>query len=178
MLTTVFFIAIMLAAYSRGNYLLGVIHGLVYAMVAACAAAILWGMISQSPVPKLRLSLLILIVIPIALIFAFPTYFNPQLQHFVDKQATARNARAELNKLFGSDPAFSDLGVLTIKLKAVGIEIYGSVPIKSDLDRLRMQILDQCQCVDDCIVHLSIHVCDESQTYTERIDKGAVPASE
>lgn len=72
----------------------------------------------------------------------------------------------ELATLFANDSTFREIGVSTTHLKVVNVEIHGSVPTKSDLERLRSQVLGQCQFVDHCFVHWHVHVRENSTTYT------------
>ena len=178
MLCSAFFVAYILAAYCRGNHLLGSEVGISYAVVATLITILILRALSQSPLPTFRLVFLALFAIPVSLAFAFPTYLNSDVQHFVNKQTTDRNARGELATLFASDSAFRNLGVSTTHLKVVNVEIHGTVPTKPDLDRLRSQVLDQCQFVDHCFVHWRIHVRDESKTYTGLDDEPFETASE
>jgi hypothetical protein len=166
MLLAISFIAFILAAYCRGAYLLGQGAGLTYAVVASLITVLFCRTLYRSPLPKLRLVVLVLFTIPVSLAFAFPTYVNPDVQHFVNKETTDRNARRELATLFASDSAFRELGVSTTHLKVVNVEIYGAVPTKSDLERLRSTVLGQCKFVDHCFVHWRVHVRENSTTYT------------
>jgi hypothetical protein len=166
MLVAIFFIAFILAAYGRGAYLLGQGVGFTYAVVASLISVLFFRALSQSPLPKLRLVMLLLLTTSVSLAFAFPTYVNPDVQHFVDKEATDRNARRELATLFSNDSAFRELGVSTTHLKVVNVEIHGTVPSRSDLERLRSKVLGQCQFVDRGFVHWRVHVREDSTTYT------------
>ena len=176
MLLAIFFIALILAAYGRGDYLLGRGAGIAYAFVALLITMLFYSTLSQSPLPKVRLVVLVLFAVPVALAFAFPTYVNPDVQYSVDKEATDRNARNELATLFAKDTAFRELGVSTIQLKVVNVEIHGVVPTRSDLDRLRSQVLSQCDFVEHCFVHWRIHVRENATTYTG-FDKDAFVAA-
>ena len=166
MLIAVFFVAFILAAYCRGNYLLGQGVGITYSIVATMISILLFRTIFQSPLPRIRLIALVLFTIPVSLAFAFPAFVNPNVQHFVNKEALDRNARSELATLFDANPAFRDLGVTTTHLKVVNIEIHGAVSTKSELDQLRSQVLNQCQFAGHCFVHYRIHVRENSTTYT------------
>lgn len=166
MFLVVSFISFVLAAYSRGNFLLGRGTGIVYAFVATLIVVLFIRALAQSPVSKLRLVCLILFALVVSIAFAFPALLNSDIQHFINKQTADRTARAELSRVFGADAAFRDLSVSTIHLKAVNVTIHGEVPMKTDLDRLRSQVLDHCSFVDKCGLNWRIRVRDESQTYT------------
>ncbi|MBM4077864.1 MAG: hypothetical protein FJ267_19720, partial [Planctomycetes bacterium] len=137
MLLAIFFIAFIIAAYCRGDYLLGQRAGFTYAVVASLITFLFYSALSQSPLPKSRLVVLVLFTVPVSLVFAFPTYIKPDLQYSVNKEARARNARRELASVFANDSAFRELGVSITHLKVVNVEIHGTVPTKSDLERLR-----------------------------------------
>lgn len=154
----IFFISFILAAYCRGDHLLGQSAGVTYAIVASLITMLFFRELSQSPLPKIRLLVLVLFTIPVSLAFAFPTYVNPDVQHFVNKETVDRRARRQLAMLFENDTAFRELGVSTTHLKVVCVEIHGTIPTESDLDRLRSQVLNHCQFVDHCFVHWRIHV--------------------
>lgn len=177
LLLAVFFLAYILAGYCRGNDLLGRGFGFKYAIVASLLTVLILRALSQTPLPKLRLVLLLLFSIPVSLAFAFPTYVNPDFQHFVSKARIDRDARRELATLFASDPAYLDLGVSTTHSKIVSVEIYGSVQTKSDLDRLRSQVLSDCQFVESCSFHWRVHVRKKSRTYVGLKDEVVDTAS-
>lgn len=177
LLIAVFFIAYILAAYCRGSYLLGVGVGVMYGIVATLITFLFYRALSQSPLLKLRIWLLAMFTFPISMAFAFPMHLNSDIQYSVDKQTTDRNARTELARIFAGDPAFTGLRVSTTHLKAVNVQIDGSVPTKADLCRLRFHVQNEGRCLDRCIVHWRIQVREESQIYTGLEDEDLTPAA-
>ena len=169
------FVALVLAAYSRGIYLLGTNAGIAYAAVALMIFGLFASAIKETPVPKYRLLLLTLFSIPVCFAFAFPTYINSDVQIFVDKQTEDRVARKELQVVFAEDPAFSDLSISTTHLKIVNVEIYGTVPNKTDLDRVQRRVFERCGFVEHCFVHWRIRVRNDSTVYVARNDDTFVP---
>lgn len=170
------FIALVLAAFSRGNYLLGTGVGITYAVVALMIILLITRAIRETPVPKLRLAFLVLFSIPVCLAFAFPTYINSDVQIFVDKQTDDRDARNELNAIFAEDPAFSNLSISTTHLKIVNVEIYGTVSNNTDLDRIQQLVYERCGFVEHCFIHWRIRVRSDSTMYVARNDDAFVPA--
>lgn len=169
------FIAFLLAAFSRGNDLLGASADITYAVVALMIAALFARALRVTPVPRFRIAFLILFSIPVCVAFAFPTYINSDVQIFVDKQAEDRAARSELASVFAEDPAFSDLSISTTHLKIVNVEIYGTVPAKADRDSLQQLVFERCGFVENCFVHWRIRVRDDSTMYVARNDDAFVP---
>ena len=169
------FIAFVLAAFSRGNYLLGTSAGITYAVVALMIIAMFARAIRETPVRKLRLAFLILFSIPVCLAFAFPAYINSDVQIFVDKQTEGRVARNELHAVFAEDPAFSDLSISTAHLKIVNVEIFGTVPNRMDRDRLQQLVFDRCGFVEHCFVHWRIRVRNDSTMYIAMNDDAFLP---
>ncbi len=169
------FIAFTLAAFSRGNYLLGTGAGVTYAVIALMIIMLFTRAMRESPVPNIRIAFLILFSVPVCLAFAFPTYINSNVQVFVDQQSEDRAARAELRAVFAEDPAFSDLSISTTHLKVVCVEISGTVPVKADLDRLQQLVFERCGFVDQCFVHWRIRVRNDSTMYVAESDEAFVP---
>lgn len=168
------FIAFVLAAFLRGNYLLGTGAAITYALVALMLIALFARAIRETPVPKIRLVFLILFSIPVCVAFAFPTYFNSNVQVFVDEQTEDRVARNELHAVFAEDPAFSDLSISTTHLKIVNVEISGTVRNKTDLDRLQQIVFERCRFIEHCFVHWRIRVRQDSKMYVARNDDAFV----
>jgi hypothetical protein len=131
------FIAVILAAYCRGNYLLGMGVGITYAIVASLIVLLAVRALRQTPVPKMRIALLVLFAVPVGFALAFPAHINPDVQVFINKQTVDRNARSELTAIFATDPAFSDFGISTTHLKCINVEVHGSVPTKEGANSVR-----------------------------------------
>jgi hypothetical protein len=169
------FIAFLLAAFSRGNYLLSTGAGITYAVIALMIIVLFTRAMRETPVPKILIAYLILFSVPVCLAFAFPTYINSDVQIFVDRQSEDRVARAELHAVFAEDPAFSDLSISTTHLKVVNVEISGTVPSKADLDRLQQLVFERCGFVEHCFVQWRIRVGNDSMMYVARNDDAFVP---
>jgi len=163
LLLGVFLFSLVLAAFCRGDYLLGRGHGILFAICAALVSILVLRASCQSPLPKFRLMFLAALSIYMSLAFTFPSYLNSDLRHFVVTHAVDRQVRGELATLFASDPAFHDLRVSTVRFKILSVQIHGSVPSKTDLDRLRSLAFDQCQAIKKCYVEWDIHVRNESK---------------
>lgn len=74
-------ITLVIVAFLRGYYLLGIETGAAYALVAAGILALLTQENSRWIV-----ALLAVLSIPVAIVMAYPAWFSPDLQHFIDKQ--------------------------------------------------------------------------------------------
>lgn len=166
MLLALFFLSYVLAAYTRGDYLLGRGAGVMYAVVASVLAVLFYRALSDNRTSKLTFGVLIVVTVLASAAFAFPSYLNPDMQHFVNAQAEERNARQELAELLASDPAFSDLGVTMTQLKILNVEIQGSVPTDSDLERLRSGVLDKCDFVRYSYIHWKVEVRDSGKVFS------------
>lgn len=150
--------SLVLAGYSRGNYLFGQGGGILYAIVGSLIVLLYYRALSRTPVPKVRVIALTLLAIPTSLAFTFPTYLNPVLQYGIDDHRIDRMARAELSKVFAEDPAFGNLSVSTKHLKIVNVEIRGTVPTDNDLDRLRTRVMEHCEFPKHCFIHWRVNV--------------------
>jgi hypothetical protein len=160
--------ALCAVAYARGNYLLGPRCGVTYAAVALGLLWLLAG--SRTPAGKLslvRIAWVTARALPAAFVMAWPASINPDVQHFINKWAVDRAARAELATVFASDPAYRDLSVSTVHLKVVNVTVRGSLDTRRDLDRLRAQIIRDCPTVDRCVLHWDVTLRDSG----ERIDE-------
>lgn len=161
-------LAIVLAAFSRGNYLFGARAGITYATVALALLAMLSRAIRETPVPRLRLAFLALFSMVTCFGFAFPAYINPSVYSIVRKQADARLARQELRAVFAEDPAYAELTVQTTPLKIVNVDINGAVPSKVDVERLQLCVYQRCEFVQRCFVHWRLRAHEDSKTYVAR----------
>ena len=134
------------AAYIRGNYMLGTGWGVVYAVIAV---ALLWILArSRTPAGSVsvrRVVFVMLFALPVGYAMAFPASINADVQAFIDKQATDRRARTELAAVFASNPAYRDLSVSSVHLRMVNITVQGSLDTRADLQRLRFQVAPMCR---------------------------------
>jgi hypothetical protein len=160
-------VATIFAAFLRGNYLLGVGAGIAYMFVVLGLILLVASARSRRMVSVY----LVLALIAIS-ILANPAWFNHDLQHFINDQATDRNVRADLYRLFDSDPAFQQLSVSTLHLKVVNFTIHGTLPTKSDFDRLR-KLLENENLVPGPL-HWNIYICDTGD-YIEGLDYELFP---
>ena len=161
---TMLCLALIAAAFLRGNHLLGFSVGIFYALVAGVFC---W-FCGQSYMREGRLTLtgmvaMAFILLVIGFVMAFPAAVNPDVQHFIDDQATDRTARAELKRVFGSDPAFRRLSISTIHLKVVNVTIYGALPSRRDLDRLRERVINECRTLKLCPLHWDVTLRDTNE---------------
>jgi hypothetical protein len=157
-------VAVVMAAFLRGNYLLGLGCGIVY---AAIALALLW-LLARARTPAgdvsvARVVFVMLFALPVGYALAFPASLNPAVQVFIDKQATDRRARAELAAVFASDAAYRDLSVSSVHLKVVNITVRGSMASRSDLQRLRSRIGGECPALGECFLHWDVVLRDTGE---------------
>ncbi|MBX7104589.1 MAG: hypothetical protein K1X57_10945 [Gemmataceae bacterium] len=152
------------AAFLRGSYLLGSGCGVVY---AAIATSLMW-MLARARTPAgsisvARVVFILLFALPVGYAMAFPASINPDVQVFIDKQATDRRARAELAAVFASDPAYRDLSVSSVHLKVVNITVHGSLGTRADLQRLRSQIAPPCRAAGVGFLHWDVSLRDTGE---------------
>jgi hypothetical protein len=157
-------VAAVVVAFVRGDYLLGLECGVVY---AAIALALLWLLMrSRTPagrVSVVRAGFVVAFALPVGYAMAFPASLNPDVQVFIDKQATDRKARAELAAVFASDPVYRDLSVSSVHLKVVNVTVRGSLGARPDLDRLRSRIAGECPAFGECFLHWEVSLRDTAQ---------------
>ncbi len=157
-------IALVAAAYLRGNYLLGLACGIAYAFVTS---ALIWLFI-QSFTRKGRVSwiqaiAILILSVPVGFAMAFPAAINSDVQHGIDDQATDRKVRAELKRVFASDAAFAKLSLSTVHLKVVNVTIRGPLRTRSDLERLRSRISSECPTLELCPLHWDVELRDSGE---------------
>ncbi len=163
---TVFLSAYIVAAFRYGDYLIGIEAGVYYAFIASLLSALLLAAISRSELSKSRLVAIVIFVFLVSLVFAFPSYVNSNLQSHIKSRAECRNARNELTMLFSKDSAFRELEVTVISRYGLCVEIHGSIPTTSDIERLRARVLAQCKCVFHSEVLYRIRVVENSKIYS------------
>jgi len=152
-------IALTAVAILRGNYLFGLAGAFPYSLASAGLIA----MFAQSFKRKgkaagLQVIAVTLVAVPIGYVLAFPAEINPDVQIFIDMQATNRSVRAELKRVFKSDPAFGDLSTFITHLKVVNVTICGVMPAREDMRRLRKRIADECPTLELCLLHWNVRL--------------------
>ncbi|MDP7018940.1 MAG: hypothetical protein QGG36_24295, partial [Pirellulaceae bacterium] len=155
-------IACVTAAYARGQYLLGHGAGLSFGvmLLLLCVYAL---RLRSTRILGRTTFVMVSILVLLALIR--PTYLSPNIQYAMDMQSDDRNARAELGRVFDSDPQFSELHASTKHLYQVHVQVAGTIPTRRDLERLRSRVFAECGFVDRCGVHWRVHVIDESMVF-------------
>lgn len=168
LVTRVFFatfsIVLISISFLRGSYLLGLEFGLTYTGIAA---GLLW-LVARSLIlsdrPQLvRSAVIAAVSLPVGFALAFPAAINPDIRHFIDKQAIDRAARRELAAVFASDPSYRRLSISTRHLKVVNVTIHGSLNDHSDLDRLRHRIASECPVLKQCPLHWEVMLLKPAQ---------------
>lgn len=169
-------IAVVVCAFLRGNYLLGRMGGITYALVVGGLAVLFAQAFRRTgKVARIQMIAYAILAAPIGYVLAFPASINPDVQHFIDDQATDRKVRAELKCVFNADPAFDDLSVSTAHAKVVNVTIHGAVPTRNDLQRLRTQIAHKCPALNLCALHWNVRQRDTNE-YLIGLDRDLFPA--
>ena len=145
MLVVIFLFSSILAAYTRGDYLLGRGVGVVYAIVASMLAVLFYRAFSDNRTNKLQLGALTVTTVIVTVFFAFPGHWNWNVQISIDDHAEERAAETELARLFATDPAFGRLDATARHQKGLWVRIKGVVPTQADYDRLRQQVQEECE---------------------------------
>ena len=150
-------VVLIAVAFLRGNYLLGADFGVAFAGIAAFFLWLFGRFLVMTEEPSLLGAALVVVVsIPVGYVMTYPATINPDVQHFINKQADDRTARAELRAVFASDRAFRRLWISTVHVKVVNVTIHGSLNDRSELDRLRERIAAQCDVGKRCPLHWDV----------------------
>lgn len=156
--------AMLIIAFLRGNFLLGLDGGTAYVVVVAGLLSLFVNSLRrQQRAARLQQMILALLVIPIGFVLAFPAWINPEIQVFINKQSIDRNVRQELNRVFDSDPAFTELSVDTTHLKVVNVTISGSLPTNDDSKRLLKYLESDCPTLKLCPLHWKVRLRDSKE---------------
>jgi hypothetical protein len=147
------------AAYLRGDWLLGPLCGAVYGATGLLFVRLL----ARCRFPA-RAALLAG-ALPLGYAMAFPAAINPDMQVFIDKQAVDRAVRRELAAVFASDPAFRRLSVRTDHLKVVNVLIGGSLPSRVEFRRLRDRVAAECPTAGGCPLHWDVTLDDSGERF-------------
>jgi hypothetical protein len=153
-------------AFLRGYCLLGTAWGVLY---VAATLGLLWllarSLVSGGSLSFVRVALATALSLAVGFMMAWPASVNPDVRHFIDKQAVDRAARADLAAVFASDPAYRNLSVSTFHLKPVNVTVRGTLGTRSDLDRLRARIIAECPALTrgGCVLHWDVTVRDPAQ---------------
>lgn len=153
--------SIVVVAFWRGNQLLGIACGVSYVLIAL---ALIWLLVRSSSFREggsvFRLALALLFTASVGFCMTFPASINWRVQYAIKQHTIDRDAKRELVSLFGKDHAFGGLSVSSVQLKTLNIIIHGSIAERSDFDRLRTRIGDECPAVGKCILHWDIVLRD------------------
>lgn len=152
-------------AFLRGNHLLGMEAGIMFALVTGGA---LWLFVKtfarDGKISFARLVATSLLIGFVAFAIAFPAKVNSDLQHFIDKQATDRAARVEVRQVIESDNTFGSLSVATTRYKWVLVTVSGVMPTRDDFNRLRTRLIEDCPTLKTCTLewHIRLHDSNEN----------------
>ncbi len=148
-------------AYARGLHLFGSSMATVYAVVSLLTTGLLgYALLNRSESGSQAVSRSVFLIF-VSIVLAVPTVFNPQVQHFIDLQATDRRIRSELHAVIQSEPVFASVTITTKKSKCVCVEISGSVLSQDDYDRLRSQVSSQCPTVSDVLIDWDLSILQQ-----------------
>ncbi len=149
-----------IAAYCRGQYLLGFPAGILYGIVVFGVVWLLARSVHRKPL-SVQAVVFALILTPIVSILAFPATINPDVRHFIRKQETDRTLRAEIDRVIHSHPDFGELSVKTTHLKVVNITIKGTFRDHNALRQFRHRILSECPTLKLCPLHWDVRIQDD-----------------
>lgn len=154
--------AVVCAVFFRGNYLLGASTGITFAIISFGIAAIGYrNLIAMRP-SRIVVVFYSLFAISCFIVMFTPSSFSPTLQHFINKQAADRTARAEIAALIRGDAEYRDIRIEVQQLKAVFVSIKGTVPHRGAVDRL-IADLSQLDFTRYCSLHGLITIRDTGE---------------
>ena len=168
---------VVVAAFLRGNYLLGLVCGAVYAVIAV---AILW-LLARSRIPAggvsvMRAVFVVTFALPIGYALAFPASINPDVQSFVDNH----RARAELADVLESAPVYRGLSVSPRPPKEVYITVHGSLGTRGEFEQLRSRLGEECPTLGECGLDWDVYLRDARETVSgldDELFEDAKPAA-
>jgi hypothetical protein len=163
-------VALCVAVFFRGSYLLGTDCGVMYAAITLGIMLLLAR--SRTPV---RAAVVAALSLPAGFAMAWPASINRDVQHFINLHAIDRAARTELAVVFASDPAYQHLSTSSVRLKVINVTIQGSLGTHSDLDQLRSRIVRECPALGTCNLYSEIAL-RKSEQRVEGLDRDLFPA--
>jgi len=158
LLLLLFAVGFAIMIFARGAWLFGSSIGVVYAIVALFTAGLFGQALLNSADSGSQVVSRGVFLIFVSFVLTFPSIVNPQVQHFIDLQATDRRIRAELSKAIDADPAFRHVVIETQKRKCVCVEISGSVSSHDDYDRLRSQVSSKCPTIANVLIDWDVAI--------------------
>lgn len=158
------FLILAATAYLRGNYLLGVVCGMLYAVIMA---AVVWLVVKRqhgdSWLAKLQTQLRIVFAAIVVFVMIFPTIVSPRLQFEIEELQLVRTIQREFKQVSTRDVEFSTLVISTKRSKGLNVTISGTMPSKQQLHRLRSRIADDCPVIESCPIHWRIRFQNTSE---------------
>ena len=134
--------AVAVAAFLRGNYLLGLGWGILY----GCITLALFSLLARSRTPAGSVARWgSWWLLPCRRVCdGVPGVHQPGRADLHQQAGDRPRGAGELAGVFASDPAYRDLSVSSVHVKVVNIRVHGSLGTRSDLDRLRSRIAEEC----------------------------------
>lgn len=160
--------SLVLAAFARGYFLLGVFVGF---MFASAAAATLFVIIREFRVtqrfPLVRQSVAIVFGLAVFSLLAMPTWLNPDLRTFIEGHQSEQATRSQMRSVLLSDPRFSTLEFDCRFRKCIILNVRGSVKSEKDLLDLRDRIFEQCSDVSSRWLFWDVTCIDSGVTRSD-----------
>lgn len=157
LLTIVFLICFVFAAFDRGDYLFGRGVGVLYTIFAFVISwLVLHSMLSQ-PFSRSNLTMVVFVSSVFSLACAFPTVWAPNSKYFIDKQHYLRSGRVQIEKILAEDPIYENLDISVYK-KHNRISVEGTVDKLSVVNDLKSQIRKQCEFGRFCHVFFEVQI--------------------
>lgn len=158
------FVILVATAFLRGNYLLGVVCGTLYAVVMA---AVLWLALKRqhgdSWLAKLQMQSRRVFAAIVVFVMICPTMVSPRLQFEIEELQLVRTIQREFKQVSTRDVEFSKLAISTKRSKGLNVTISGTMPSKQQLHRLRSRIADDCPVIESCPIHWRIRFQNTSE---------------
>lgn len=145
MLVAIASACLVIGAFLRGHFLLGIVAGVAFALIASATIFVLIRVaFTKRKFHKLRIAFASILSLGVFSILSMLDRFNSDLTSIIEGHQLQRTACSNLNSIFSSDSRFADLDFECGYRKCIIVTVDGSIQSQADLLELRDQIFERC----------------------------------
>jgi hypothetical protein len=136
---------LVLGAFTRGNYLMGISAGIAFVSLALATIFVLIRVVpTKRRFNGSRVVLASIFALFVVAFLTMPAQFSVHFHHVSNRHQIERTTWSQLNSILSNDPRFAKLKFDFSRAKGFFVTVEGSIQSENDLLELRNQILERC----------------------------------
>ena len=168
MLAAIACLCLVLGAFFRGHFLLGVPAGVAFALVSLATMIVLIRVVSSKHrFYGLRVLVASILTLGVFTILVMPAQFSRDLGHFIDGHQLERSTRSHLKSIFSDDPRFAKLNFDCDYRKCIVVSVDGTIESEDSLLELRSKILNRCPDVSSRWLYWRLTIAETGVMYND-----------